>query len=96
MICFFSAESHVDLCERVIIALHEKQSKRKRREVAPDDSVLEGTGFSAFVAVKCSYNFVWYELGWRYYTAARTTSEYVLEKNSGTFNANCGQLIFLP
>ncbi|KAH7710718.1 hypothetical protein AAVH_21979 [Aphelenchoides avenae] len=88
------AESQRDLCERVHTALDDQRPKRERREVESD--VLEDAEFSAFVAVKCSYDFVWYELGWRYYTAARTTSEYVLEKNDGAFDASCGQLIFLP
>ncbi|KAH7717121.1 hypothetical protein AAVH_15483 [Aphelenchoides avenae] len=83
----------MDLCDRVLSALGKRSQRRKRASLA--DSV-ESTGFSAFVAVKCSYDFVWYELGWRYYTAARTTSEYLLEKNGGTFNSNCGQLVFLP
>ncbi|KAH7698755.1 hypothetical protein AAVH_34148 [Aphelenchoides avenae] len=80
------AGNHDNLCERVVVALRDKAVSGS----------IEGTGFSAFVAVRCAYDFVWYELGWRYYTAARTTSEYVLEANDGTFNANCGQLIFLP
>ncbi|KAH7717120.1 hypothetical protein AAVH_15482 [Aphelenchoides avenae] len=80
------AGSYDNLCDRVDFALGDHHWKRQREEA----------GFSAFVAVKCSYDFVWYELGWRYYTAARTTSEYVLEKNGGTFDENCGQLIFLP
>ncbi|KAH7710630.1 hypothetical protein AAVH_22086 [Aphelenchoides avenae] len=87
------SEKDGNVCDRVLSALS-KRSQRKRRDATSD--TLERTGFSAFVAVRCSYDFVWYELGWRYYTAARTTSQYVLEKNGGTFSADCGQLIFLP
>lgn len=52
--------------------------------------------FSAVVAVRCAYEFVWYELGWRYYKAAETTSEYVLSRYDGEYNDACGQLIFFP
>lgn len=90
----FSAESQDDLCKQVQFALGDQRSKRKRREA--ESVAMDDTAFTALVAVKCNYDFVWYELGWRYYTAARTTTEYVLEKNDGTFDASCGQIIFIP
>ncbi|KAH7717111.1 hypothetical protein AAVH_15473 [Aphelenchoides avenae] len=88
------AESQDDLCKQVQFALGDQRSKRKRREA--ESVAMDDTAFTALVAVKCNYDFVWYELGWRYYTAARTTTEYVLEKNDGTFDASCGQIIFIP
>ncbi|KAH7709036.1 hypothetical protein AAVH_23703 [Aphelenchoides avenae] len=83
------AESHDGLCERIL------NPPERQRWLDVYDS-MGSSGFTAFVAVRCAYDFVWYELGWRYYKAARTTSDYVLETYDGTFNASCGQIIFLP
>lgn len=52
--------------------------------------------FTAVLVIRCAYEFVWYELGWRYYEAAATTSEYVVSRYDGDYNDACGQLIFLP
>lgn len=48
------------------------------------------------VVIRCAYEFVWYELGCRYYEPAATTSEYALSRHAGEYNDACGQLIFLP
>ncbi|KAH7668201.1 hypothetical protein AAVH_42959 [Aphelenchoides avenae] len=57
----------------------------------------ESSGFTAVIAVRCTNEFVWYELGWRYYFAAATTaSDYVVSRADGEYSNSCGQLIFLP
>ncbi|KAH7703429.1 hypothetical protein AAVH_29399 [Aphelenchoides avenae] len=57
----------------------------------------ESSGFTAVIAVRCTNEFVWYELGWRYSKAAATTaSDYVVSRADGEYSNSCGQLIFLP
>ncbi|KAH7704753.1 hypothetical protein AAVH_28052 [Aphelenchoides avenae] len=58
-------------------------------------SSKESSGFTAVIAVRCTNEFVWYELGWRYYKAAATTSDYVVSRGDGEYSNSCGQLIFL-
>ncbi|KAH7697947.1 hypothetical protein AAVH_34963 [Aphelenchoides avenae] len=55
-------------------------------------------GFSAVAAVKCGRQFVWYELGYRYFAAAGVSNEnYAITSGSvDSYNANCGQIMFFP
>ncbi|KAH7708511.1 hypothetical protein AAVH_24233 [Aphelenchoides avenae] len=49
---------------------------------------------SAFVVVTCGYEFVWYELGYRYYLAAASTSPYTLTTGQdNVYSAKCGQIV---
>lgn len=83
-----------DLCGQVKKATANTELTRKGAVLCSTDDPACG-GFTAVVAVRCAFEFVWYELGWRYYEAAATTSEYVLSRYDGEYNDACGQLIFL-
>ncbi|KAH7721349.1 hypothetical protein AAVH_11205 [Aphelenchoides avenae] len=47
-------------------------------------------------AVKCGYEFVWYELGYTYFYAAHSSTNYKWEKKGGAYDAKCGQIFFFP
>ncbi|KAH7710734.1 hypothetical protein AAVH_21995 [Aphelenchoides avenae] len=49
-----------------------------------------------FAAVKCGYEFVWYELGYTYFYAAYSSTRSKWQKNGGAYDAKCGQLFFFP
>ncbi|KAH7722984.1 hypothetical protein AAVH_09456 [Aphelenchoides avenae] len=51
-------------------------------------------GFSGVAAVRCGYQFVWYQLGYRYFTVGCTagTNYTLTSANDGKYNSNCGQL----
>ncbi|KAH7711175.1 hypothetical protein AAVH_21534 [Aphelenchoides avenae] len=52
---------------------------------------------TAFVVVRCGYEFVWYELGYKYFPAANSTSPYVLTTHANSdYSSNCGQIILFP
>ncbi|KAH7711169.1 hypothetical protein AAVH_21528 [Aphelenchoides avenae] len=52
---------------------------------------------SAFAVVRCGYEFVWYELGYKYFPAANSTSPYVLTSHPiSDYISNCGQIILFP
>ncbi|KAH7714146.1 hypothetical protein AAVH_18484 [Aphelenchoides avenae] len=52
-------------------------------------------GFRALVALRCGYEFVWYELGYRYFPAGFATGDYVLAPEQGSkYSSNCGQIVF--
>ncbi|KAH7717989.1 hypothetical protein AAVH_14577 [Aphelenchoides avenae] len=54
-------------------------------------------GFYAVVVFQCARRFVWYELGWRYYQAYATTSDYVIRfEQSSPWDNNCGAIVFFP
>ncbi|KAH7711170.1 hypothetical protein AAVH_21529 [Aphelenchoides avenae] len=52
---------------------------------------------SAFSVVRCGYEFVWYELSYKYFPAANSTSPYVLTTHANSdYSSNCGQIILFP
>ncbi|KAH7707974.1 hypothetical protein AAVH_24789 [Aphelenchoides avenae] len=55
-------------------------------------------GFSSVAVVRCGYEFVWYELGYRYFTSGRTAGgSFVLTShNDGKYNRKCGQIVLFP
>ncbi|KAH7715716.1 hypothetical protein AAVH_16897 [Aphelenchoides avenae] len=62
-----------------------------------DGPFLSAGGFRALVALRCGYEFVWYELGYRYFPAGFTTDAYVLTtKQDNKYKYNCGQIVFFP
>ncbi|KAH7693100.1 hypothetical protein AAVH_39870, partial [Aphelenchoides avenae] len=62
-----------------------------------DGAFLSAGGFRALVALRCGYEFVWYELGYRYFPAGFATGDYVLATKQGNkFKSNCGQIVFSP
>ncbi|KAH7687784.1 hypothetical protein AAVH_40663, partial [Aphelenchoides avenae] len=54
--------------------------------------------FSGLVAVRCGREFVWYELGYRYFNVGRTAGPKftLVSTNDGTYNSNCGQAFLFP
>ncbi|KAH7714117.1 hypothetical protein AAVH_18512 [Aphelenchoides avenae] len=54
--------------------------------------------FGGIVAVKCGYEFVWYELAYEYFHAAASSvkGEATWETHNGSYDANCGQIFFFP
>ncbi|KAH7721351.1 hypothetical protein AAVH_11207 [Aphelenchoides avenae] len=76
------AKSNADLCGRL-------------RTVLSDNSIK---GFGGFAAVKCGYEFVWYELGYSYFYAAYSSTPYQWEMKGGAYDskAKCGQIFFFP
>lgn len=59
---------------------------------------LSGGGFKALVALKCGYEFVWYELGYRYFPAGYSTGNYTLSTDvENKYSWKCGgQIILFP
>ncbi|KAH7707972.1 hypothetical protein AAVH_24787 [Aphelenchoides avenae] len=60
---------------------------------------IEKGGFSSVAVVRCAYEFVWYELGYRYFTIGRTAGvkAFVLSShNNGKYIRNCGQIFLFP
>ncbi|KAH7717423.1 hypothetical protein AAVH_15154 [Aphelenchoides avenae] len=56
---------------------------------------LTGNGFHTMVALRCGYEFVWYELGYRYFPAGYATNNHTLITPVGYKYADkCGQIIF--
>ncbi|KAH7721355.1 hypothetical protein AAVH_11211 [Aphelenchoides avenae] len=47
-------------------------------------------------AVRCGYEFVWYELGYTYFYAAHRSTDYKWEKKGSAYDAMCGQIFFFP
>ncbi|KAH7699610.1 hypothetical protein AAVH_33285, partial [Aphelenchoides avenae] len=73
----------------------EEVENRFRKDI--DGAFLSAGGFRALVALRCGYEFVWYELRYRYFPAGFATGEYVLATKQGNkFNSNCGQIVFFP
>ncbi|KAH7699588.1 hypothetical protein AAVH_33305, partial [Aphelenchoides avenae] len=54
------------------------------------------TAFHGFAAVRCGYEFVWYELGYTYFYAAYSSTDYKWQKKGGAYDAKCGQIFFFP
>ncbi|KAH7707975.1 hypothetical protein AAVH_24790 [Aphelenchoides avenae] len=59
---------------------------------------LDKEGFSSAAVVRCGYEFVWYELGYRYFTAGRTAGDVfeLTSHNDGKYNRDCGQTFLFP
>ncbi|KAH7715715.1 hypothetical protein AAVH_16896 [Aphelenchoides avenae] len=58
---------------------------------------LSAGGFRALVALRCGYEFVWYELGYRYFPAGFASGGYTLgTKQDNKYKYNCGQIVFFP
>ncbi|KAH7693228.1 hypothetical protein AAVH_39738 [Aphelenchoides avenae] len=56
---------------------------------------VDGEAITLIAAVRCGYTFVWYQLAYRYFPAAGTTSKFVMTSNSkNVYSPNCGQIIF--
>ncbi|KAH7702865.1 hypothetical protein AAVH_29971 [Aphelenchoides avenae] len=57
-----------------------------------------GSEVFSFAAVRCGYEFVWYQLAYRYFTVGRTAgSNYTLtSRNDNKYNPNCGQIFLFP
>ncbi|KAH7703113.1 hypothetical protein AAVH_29723 [Aphelenchoides avenae] len=73
----------------------EEVENRFRKDI--DGAFLLVGGFRALVALRCGYEFVWYELGYRYFPAGFATGEYVLATQQGNkYSSNCGQIVFFP
>ncbi|KAH7710065.1 hypothetical protein AAVH_22643 [Aphelenchoides avenae] len=68
-------------------------------EKAVDKNVfgLKG-GFSGLAVVRCGRRFVWYQLGYRYFTVGRSAGPIfaLVSANDMTYNANCGQIFLFP
>lgn len=57
--------------------------------------LLTEDGFWALAALPCGYNFVWYELGYRYFPAGYATGNHTLVTKTGNkYSEKCGQIIF--
>ncbi|KAH7710727.1 hypothetical protein AAVH_21988 [Aphelenchoides avenae] len=76
------AKSDEDLCERLKAAL--------------SDQTININAFGGIAAVRCGYEFVWYELGYTYFYAAYSSTDYKWEKKGGVYDSKCGQVFFFP
>ncbi|KAH7704320.1 hypothetical protein AAVH_28489 [Aphelenchoides avenae] len=70
----------------------------KRLEAALSDQKVNINAFGGIAAVRCGYEFVWYELGYTYFHAAESSTPYKWEKKGGAYDskAKCGQIFFFP
>ncbi|KAH7706530.1 hypothetical protein AAVH_26238 [Aphelenchoides avenae] len=54
-------------------------------------------GFSGLAVVRCGRQFVWYQLGYRYFFVAGSAGDsYELASSNGAYDANCGQIFLFP
>lgn len=86
---FSSSSSKEDIC------------KKAKEAITEEVGTFLGEGkFLGIAVVKCGYKFVWYELGYSYFTAGRIPQDghhYILSTdNDGKYDANCGQIVFFP
>ncbi|KAH7717395.1 hypothetical protein AAVH_15193 [Aphelenchoides avenae] len=59
------------------------------------NAILEDT--LALAALRCGYEFVWYELGYRYFPAGYATGKHILLTQGGNeYTDKCGQIVFFP
>lgn len=79
---FSSVKGSEDLCGRLTAAFN--------------DHDVNKTAFDGIAAVKCGYEFVWYELGYTYFYAAYSSTDYKWQKKGGAYDAECGQIFFYP
>ncbi|KAH7706453.1 hypothetical protein AAVH_26329 [Aphelenchoides avenae] len=86
----FSSTSASNLSKRI-----EEVEKRFEKDIG--GPFLSADGFRALVAMRCGYEFVWYELGYRYFPAGFATDGYTLAtKQDNKYKDNCGQIVFFP
>ncbi|KAH7712658.1 hypothetical protein AAVH_20000 [Aphelenchoides avenae] len=58
---------------------------------------LTEDGFRALAALRCGYEFVWYQLGYRYFPAGYATGNHTLFTEGGNeYSEKCGQIVFFP
>ncbi|KAH7721340.1 hypothetical protein AAVH_11196 [Aphelenchoides avenae] len=76
------AKGNEDLCERLTAALTANE--------------VDTRNYGGVAAVKCGYEFVWYELGYTYFYAAHSSTDYKWELKGGAYDAKCGQIFFFP
>ncbi|KAH7717335.1 hypothetical protein AAVH_15283 [Aphelenchoides avenae] len=94
-------KNNADIVDAVFSSKTNDLCKAGKSEIekAVDKKVfgLEG-GFSGWGVVRCGSQFVWYELGHRYFTVGRTAgpSFPLVSANDGTYNSNCGQIFLFP
>ncbi|KAH7707250.1 hypothetical protein AAVH_25509, partial [Aphelenchoides avenae] len=69
-----------------------------RLRTALKDHGVDKIGFGGFAAVKCGYEFVWYELGYTYFYAAHSSTGYKWQKKGRAYDSKaiCGQIFFFP
>ncbi|KAH7710738.1 hypothetical protein AAVH_21999 [Aphelenchoides avenae] len=77
------AKNSNDLCGRFDAAINDNKVNRENFR-------------GGFAAVKCGYEFVWYELGYTYFHAAYSSTDYKWQKKGSAYDANCGQIFFFP
>lgn len=61
--------------------------------------LLKDSGFRAFAAFRCARRFVWYELGWTYFEAYWTNSEFILNSTNWATSWDkglCGTIVLFP
>lgn len=60
--------------------------------------MLRNGGFTRFIAVACGKKFVWYQLAYKYFTAAAIAGKarVITSTTVNSYNPNCGQIIFFP
>ncbi|KAH7724265.1 hypothetical protein AAVH_08153 [Aphelenchoides avenae] len=57
--------------------------------------ILEAT--LSLTALRCGYEFVWYQLGYRYFPAGYATGNYTLfTEGANKYSEKCGQIFFFP
>ncbi|KAH7680227.1 hypothetical protein AAVH_41402 [Aphelenchoides avenae] len=57
---------------------------------------FDTAGFGTVVVVKCARKFVWYELAWKHFSAAWSTSKHQFFVNEGTYSSTCALIVFIP
>ncbi|KAH7713722.1 hypothetical protein AAVH_18906 [Aphelenchoides avenae] len=58
---------------------------------------LKKDGFRSLTALRCGYEFVWYQLGYRYFPAGYATGNYTLfTEGANKYSEKCGQIFFFP
>lgn len=82
----FSSTKSNDLCATATSLI--------KKLIGSESFDVEKGGFWSVAVIRCGYEFVWYELGYRYFTAGRTAGRvYVLTShNDGKYDSSCGQI----
>ncbi|KAH7673293.1 hypothetical protein AAVH_42227, partial [Aphelenchoides avenae] len=72
-----------------------KEAGKKVRDVVAASTNAD-CNFSV-AAVRCGYEFVWYELIYRYFTAGRAAgASFELSTDDTAYERNCGQIFLFP
>ncbi|KAH7708211.1 hypothetical protein AAVH_24544 [Aphelenchoides avenae] len=73
-----------------------KEADEKIRGVVASSPDMD-CDFPGVAAVRCGYQFVWYQLAYRYFTAGRTAgSSFELSTGDTAYERNCGQIFLFP